>query len=199
MSPADAGGPGPSKTGQLEIGPLVTGRLILHPADESRRADLIAFLGNPAVMAVRKLGVLDHAAASEVVDDMIAHWDEHGFGMYAVTDRATGAYLGECGLRYLEDGTVPEISYGLLPEARGRGYAREAATATLRHGFEGIGLRRIVAFARGDNTISRRLLESLGFTLVWERPENGYSLVHYEAHGEAQGEAPGEAPGEPPA
>lgn len=162
---------------------LETERLILQPVGEGQRADLIAFLGTPAVMAVRKLGVLDAQAASAVVDEMIAHWREHGFGMYAVIERETGLFVGECGLRYLEDGTVPEISYGLLPAARGKGYGREAATASLHHGFGPLGQRRLVAFARGDNVISRALLESLGFTLLWERPEKGYTVVHYEAIG----------------
>lgn len=166
---------------------LQTERLILRPADEWQRASLVAFLGNPDVMAVRKLGVLDADAAGAVVDEMIAHWRTHGFGMYAVIERASGRFLGECGLRYLEDGTVPEISYGLLPEARGKGYAREAATATLRHGFDTLGHRRIVAFARGDNAVSRRMLETLGFSLLWEKPENDYTLVHYEALAAAEG------------
>ncbi|MDF1794732.1 MAG: GNAT family N-acetyltransferase [Thalassobaculaceae bacterium] len=160
---------------------IETDRLILQPVDEGQRADLIAFLGEPAVMVVRKLGVLSPQAASAVVDEMIAHWRTHGFGMYAVIERATGAFMGECGLRYLEDGTVPEISYGLLPAARGKGYGREAATASMRHGFGPLRQSRIVAFARGDNVISRRLLESLGFALLWERAERDYSVVHYEA------------------
>lgn len=160
---------------------LETERLILRPVDEAQRANLIAFLGDPAVMRVRKLGVLDPVAASAVVDEMIDHWGQHGFGMYAVVDRDDGSFLGECGLRYLEDGTVPEISYGLLPIARGRGYAREAATATMRHGFGPLGQGRIVAFARGDNVISRTLLESLGFTLLSERQEAKHTVVHYEA------------------
>lgn len=158
-----------------------TERLILQPVDECQRANLIAFLGTPEVMSVRKLGVLDAEAASAVVDEMIAHWRTHGFGMYAVIERETGAFLGECGLRYLEDGTVPEISYGLHTAGRGKGYAREAATATVREGFGPLGQKRLVAFARGDNVISRTLLESLGFTLLWERPEAGYTVVHYEA------------------
>jgi [ribosomal protein S5]-alanine N-acetyltransferase len=142
---------------------------------------MIAFLGDPAVMAVRKLGVLDSVAASLVVDEMIDHWRDHGFGMYAVIERDSGLFLGECGLRFLEDGTVPEISYGLLSAARGKGYAREAATASVAQGFDVLGHRRLVAFARGDNAISRGLLESLGFRLLWERAEGDHSLVHYEA------------------
>ncbi len=160
---------------------LETDRLTLRPVDESQRANLVSFLGTPEVMSVRKLGVLGPDAASAVVDGMIQHWREHGFGMYAVIERESGAFLGECGLRYLEDGTVPEISYGLHTAGRGKGYAREASTATLRHGFGPLALPRIVAFARGDNAISRRLLESLGFALLWERPEAGYTVVHYEA------------------
>ena len=162
-------------------GPIQTGRLILQPVEEAHRSDLITFLGAQEVMSVRKLGVLDRDAASAVVDEMIAHWREHGFGMYAVIEREGGAFLGECGLRYLEDGTVPEISYGLLTAGRGKGYAREASVATLAHGFGPLALPRIVAFARGDNVISRTLLESLGFSLVWERQKEGRTVVHYEA------------------
>ncbi|MCR9267805.1 MAG: GNAT family N-acetyltransferase, partial [Alphaproteobacteria bacterium] len=160
---------------------LATARLDLKPVDgEAYRADLIAFLGTPAVMAVRKLGVLDAEAASAVVDEMIAHWRAHGFGMYAVIERESNLFLGECGIRFLEDGTVPEISYGLLPAARGKGYAKEASVATLAHGFAALGQQRIVAFARGDNAVSRGLLGSLGFRLLWERAKTDYTLVHYE-------------------
>ena len=162
-------------------GTIETERLSLRPIDESQRATLIDFLGTPEVMSVRKLGVLAPEAASAVVDDMISHWRTYGFGMYAVIERETGTFLGECGLRYVEDGTAPEISYGLHSFARGKGYAREAATATLRQGFGPLGQKRLVASARGDNVISRTLLESLGFTLLWEKPKEGYTVVHYEA------------------
>ena len=160
---------------------IETERLLLKPVDESQRANLIAFLGTPEVMSVRKLGVLPPEVASGVVDEMIDHWRTYGFGMYAVIERESGTFLGECGLRYLEDGTVPEISYGLHTPARGKGYAREAAVATLREGFGPLGQKRLVAFARGDNVISRSLLESLGFTLLWEKQEADYTVVHYEA------------------
>lgn len=164
---------------------IETERLILEPVAEAHRADLIAFLGDPAVMSVRKLGVLDAPAASAVVDRMIAQWPAFGYGMYAVIERASGAFIGECGLRAPDQGTAPELSYGLLTPARRKGYAREAATATIRQGFEVLGRDRLVAFARGDNAISRRLLESLGFALVGEHPKNGYTVVQYAAEAEA--------------
>lgn len=160
---------------------IQTERLILEPVAEAHRADFIAFLGDPAVMSVRKLGVLDAPAASAVVVRMIAQWPAYGYGMYAVIERESGAFIGECGLRAPDQGTAPELSYGLLTPARRKGYAREAATATIRHGFETLGCDRLVAFARGDNAISRSLLESLGFSLVGERPKNGYTVVQYAA------------------
>ena len=131
-------------------------------------------------MAIRKLGVLAPSAAAQVVDEMVDHWHRHGFGMFAVVETATGRFLGECGLRYLEDGSVPEISYGLLPAARGKGYAREAAAVTLSFGFETLDCERLVAFARGDNAVSRHLLTSLGFRLLWEKPEGRHTVVHFE-------------------
>lgn len=166
---------------------IQTERLILEPVAERHRENLIAFLGDPAVMSVRKLGVLDTSAASQVVNRMIAQWSSHGYGMFAVIERDTGAFLGECGLRAPEQGTIPELSYGLLTAARRKGYAREAATATVEHGFGPLGQPTLVAFARGDNAISRRLLESLGFELVGERPKDGYTVVQYEARARGEG------------
>lgn len=138
-----------------------------------------AFYGDPEVMEIRKYGVLDAQAARGQLEDMVEHWRAHAFGMWAVEELVSGAFAGECGLRWREDGADVELSYGLYPRFRGRGLATEAANAALDFGIGVLGLERIVALSRGDNRVSHRVLEKLGMELESRTQEGAYGLVRY--------------------
>jgi RimJ/RimL family protein N-acetyltransferase len=56
-----------------------------------------------------------------------------------------------------------EIGYWLLTEGRGRGIATRVARALATHAFH-VGLRRVEAVVRPENTASIRVLERAGFT-----------------------------------
>ncbi|HSC48038.1 MAG TPA: GNAT family N-acetyltransferase [Gammaproteobacteria bacterium] len=86
-----------------------------------------------------------------------------GFGLYAVELKADGAAIGICGLIKRESLPDVDIGFAFLARYRGRGYAREAAEATLAQGQQAYGLRRILAIVSPDNDRSIRLLEGLGF------------------------------------
>ena len=156
-----------------------TARLTLRPVQLLDAPAFEAFYGDPEVMAIRKYGVLNAEVARGQVNGMVEHWRAHGFGIRVVEERATGEFAGECGLRWLEDGSDVELSYGLHTRFRGRGLATEAARATLDFAVEVLGLRRIVALSRGDNIRSHRVLEKLGMTLQWRKHEGAHGLVQY--------------------
>ena len=61
---------------------------------------------------------------------------------------------------------VLELSYGLTPEAWGRGYATEAAAALVGRGFAELELAALLGMARPANCASHRVLEKLGFVYV---------------------------------
>jgi ribosomal-protein-alanine N-acetyltransferase len=98
------------------------------------------------------------------LDLFIEHWREHGFGVWAVIDRATGDLIGQCGLKYLPESPEVEILYALDSPYWGRGIATEAAGAALRHGFESTPLDRIVAVAMPEHLRSHRVMQKLGMT-----------------------------------
>lgn len=58
-----------------------------------------------------------------------------------------------------------QIGYELSPEYWGQGYATEAVSMALSYAFD-IGLSRVVAYARPENSRSIRVLEKLGFEQV---------------------------------
>jgi len=88
-----------------------------------------------------------------------------GYGRVAVERRSDGMFLGMCGLDreiwYPDD---LEIGWRLVPEARGQGYATEAARAWIDHGFDVLDLPRIISIADVPNLKSIAVMERLGFT-----------------------------------
>ncbi|MDA1309677.1 MAG: GNAT family N-acetyltransferase [Proteobacteria bacterium] len=160
---------------------LVTERVSLRQFTEVHRSDMVGFYGDPEVMNIRKYGARDPAAANQAFDVLLGHWDQHGFGMFAAHERVSSAFMGECGLRFLDDGTAIEVSYGLLTAFRGQGLATEAAKRCLQHGFGALDLKTIVAFSRGDNVGSHRVLEKIGMRFVGREDRGTHAVVRYEA------------------
>jgi ribosomal-protein-alanine N-acetyltransferase len=94
--------------------------------------------------------------------------DSQGFGLYAVEERSTGAFIGFTGLSPVsfEANFAPatEIGWRLAHAAWGHGYATEAARAVLRHAFGGLALSALVSFTAARNVRSRRVMEKIGMT-----------------------------------
>jgi ribosomal-protein-alanine N-acetyltransferase len=72
--------------------------------------------------------------------------------------------IGTCGYYdWNKTARWAEIGYDLEPEYWGQGIMTEALRATLKHGFEEMGLNRIQAIIDSKNTRSLRLIQRLGF------------------------------------
>jgi RimJ/RimL family protein N-acetyltransferase len=116
-----------------------------------------------------------------IVQRRIDHQERHGFTIWAVVEKATSGLVGACGLKHLDDGPEIEVGYHLARPAWGKGYATEAARACLRHGFDRLGLPRIVAVVDPLNHASQRVIEKIG--LKFERMGRYYNkeLRYYAA------------------
>lgn len=151
----------------MSVTTVTTARLLLRGWRESDRDPFAAMNADPEV--ARYLPTpLDRASSDALVDRMVAHWVEHGFGLWAVERHDDGAFLGFTGLYRpaFEAHFTPavEVGWRLAREAWGQGFATEAARAALEFGFETIGLAEIVSFTVPDNERSRRVMERLGMT-----------------------------------
>jgi RimJ/RimL family protein N-acetyltransferase len=110
----------------------------------------------------------------------IAQHEQHGFGSCAVELLATGRVIGAAGLGHLAETDEIEVGYRFLKEHWGRGYATEAARASIAFGFEELGLDRIIAVALPENRPSRRVMEKCGMTFVGVTTHHGLPHVKYE-------------------
>jgi [ribosomal protein S5]-alanine N-acetyltransferase len=95
----------------------------------------------------------------------LAHWDERGFGRWALFDSASGGFVGRGGLRQVEIDAVPvvELGYAIVAERWGEGLATELGATAIEIGFRDLDLEEIVAFTLPNNVASRRVMEKLGF------------------------------------
>lgn len=59
----------------------------------------------------------------------LRNYEQYGVGLWAIEDRATGAFLGDCGLTYqtVEGDQFLEIGYHLQHRHQGHGYGLESA------------------------------------------------------------------------
>jgi RimJ/RimL family protein N-acetyltransferase len=92
----------------------------------------------------------------------VASYDRHGFGLCLVLLKETNEPIGMCGLIRRDTLDDVDIGYALLPRFWSKGYASEAAQATLAYARDVVGLKRVVAITDPANAGSIRVLEKLG-------------------------------------
>jgi ribosomal-protein-alanine N-acetyltransferase len=156
---------------------IETERLVLRRFTAGDLDKLVELRADPQVM--RYIGDQSREKVEQRLQYYISHYEPHGFGMWAVIDKRTGAMIGWCGLIFLDETPEVEVGYGVARDYWGRGLMTEAARACLRYGFEHAALKRIVAVAMPENTASRRIMEKLGMRYEKNVHHYGHDLAYY--------------------
>jgi ribosomal-protein-alanine N-acetyltransferase len=160
---------------------LATPRLTLRPFTMDDLHPLFDILQQPEIF---KYFPRTDAPPLERVERMIAFYikqaEDHGFSCWAVDLKETGELIGWCGLNHLPETDEDEVAYLLSQAHHGKGYATEAARASLDFGFNTIGLDRIIALVHPENIPSRRVAEKLGMTLLDRKVYWDLELLRYE-------------------
>jgi RimJ/RimL family protein N-acetyltransferase len=148
-----------------------------------RPEDLDALSGitrDPEVMRYIGHGrPLTREETRENLSNIIAAFRRRGFGRWALELKETGALVGYCGLSAGNEEVGVELAYMLARGAWGCGLAIEAGRASLRYGFERLGVGSIAGLTMHDNRRSRRVLERLGMSFVRDAHFYGFDCVHY--------------------
>jgi RimJ/RimL family protein N-acetyltransferase len=154
-----------------------TPRLLLQRMTLRDLPDIARMQADAETMATLG-GVRDAAQSRRMLEDWVAHWDAHGFGLWIARDAATNEFAGRGGLQHTVVGGRPEIevAYGFLPAFWGRGLASELAEASVRAGFEELRLADLVCFTLTTNRASQRVMEKAGF--VFEGNVEHANLPH---------------------
>jgi len=146
---------------------METERLVLRNWQDADSAPFAALNADPRVMEFFP-STLSHAESDAAIARYRTHIDTHGWGPFAIEEKATGVFVGFVGLAVprFDAPFMPavEVAWRLTRESRGEGYATEAARAVVGFGFETVGLDTLVAMATEWNRPSRRVMEKLGMT-----------------------------------
>ncbi|QMU68074.1 GNAT family N-acetyltransferase [Streptacidiphilus sp. P02-A3a] len=146
---------------------IETPRLLLRRWRDEDLLPFAAINADPEVM--RWIGdgsAWDEARTREALKRIETHWDELGFGLFAVEVKETGELAGFTGLsvpHFLPE-VMPavEIGWRLGRPFWGQGLATEAARAALDQAFRGWGLERVVSILQIGNLGSERIMVKLG-------------------------------------
>jgi RimJ/RimL family protein N-acetyltransferase len=168
-------------------GAIGTRRLVLTQWRSDHFARVAQLSGDPESMRYTG-GTMDEAAAWREFAATAGHWMLRGYGIYAV--EAEGRLVGGVGLYRPLGWPEIELGWSLTADARGNGYATEAATAVRDIAAEQ-GMRRLASFIHPDNAASRNVAERLGATVEGEIVLNGApAIVHRHVMDEARQPAP---------
>lgn len=140
---------------------IETKRLIL------RLPQLADFDGYATMMADAETaryigGQIPRAAAWRKFLQMPGAWAMQGFAMFSLVEKATGAWIGQAGPWMPEGWPGTEVGWSLRRESTGKGYATEAAIASIGWAFENLGWTEVIHSIQPANKMSITMAERLG-------------------------------------
>jgi RimJ/RimL family protein N-acetyltransferase len=148
-----------------------------------------ALCANPEVM--RSMGdgtTLPRETVAHWIDVCYTKYATRGYGTSAVIEKATGEFIGYCGVVCPPANDFDEVIYAFVPTAWGKGYATEVASAMIKYVFGISTLDTIYATIAPANKKSQHVADKLGmrFEREWD-DEGDIALVYAITREEAMG------------
>ena len=160
---------------------LTTPRLRLDPVTTTEFPAIASLNSDPRVQRFLCLNKVPPAYEEALADlpCLLSAPAPTGGGLWCISNRSTGDFLGLVLLLYTGDHTEVEFGYRLLPKFWGQGYATEAGRAVVNHAFGGLGLTALCAIIHPANLASSAVAEKLGFVRTGNKSQLGFNLDHY--------------------
>ena len=145
---------------------LETSRLIIRPFEINDLSEFEKLLDIPEVIGWQmqksnSKGFLSWHISNYINMDII-----NGIVCFGIFDKVNGNVLGAVGAGKHDDLYETEIFYNLLPEARGNGFAVEAAKAVTEWALRDYSIPYIIGTAAVDNISSQKVLEKCGYQFI---------------------------------
>jgi RimJ/RimL family protein N-acetyltransferase len=144
-----------------------TPRLILRPVTIEDIDDFFELDSNPNVH--KFLGnqpVKTKEQSKEMIESILKQYAEFGLGRLAIVKKDTGEFIGWSGIKYEQnvrkEFNYYDLGYRLKEKFWGKGYATEAALASLDYGFYNLKLKEICAAAETNHIASNTILKKIG-------------------------------------
>ena len=115
------------------------------------------------------------------IEQHLAHYERHGFGIRTVLLRATGEIIGRCGLlrRDLDGAVEIELMYVLSQCFWGQGLASEAARGIRDYAWQSLGFTRLISLIAPGNIASKRVAMAVGLRFLRHTQFDGQPVEVY--------------------
>jgi RimJ/RimL family protein N-acetyltransferase len=157
--------PDKSASAALHVAPtLESARLRLRAWRAEDLTPLSAMMAEPEVARFLSSAraPMDRIDAWRTLALNVGHWALRGYGLFAVEEKSSGAFIGRVGAWRPEGRAEIELGWGLARAQWGRGYAQEAARAAGDWIFATQSIPRLASFIHVQNTASQKLAARLG-------------------------------------
>lgn len=146
-------------------------------------ADMAALHLDPEVSRYLS-GVRPADETERYMDTKLAHWDQHGFGLWVLRTH-DGAFAGRAGIHHVvfEGAAEVDVAYTFRRTVWGQGFATEVARALVEIGLGRQGLPSLIGIASAQNLASHRVLEKSGFGFERRTTFKGDEVVVYRLGG----------------
>ncbi len=125
-------------------------------------------------------GPLREDQAWRVMAAHLGHWHLRGYGIWMIVPKEGQTAVGGCGFFWPEGWPRRELTWWLLPEARGTGAAVEVSNAAIRHAYENYGWSLVETHMDDRNQAARKLVHKLsGQEIAREMFPDGKSRTVY--------------------
>lgn len=121
----------------------------------------------------------DREHAWRTMTNLMGHWALRGFGMWALEEKTTGAFIGYAGPYYPETWPAREIGWTIGRGYWGKGFATEAAGTALAHARDTLKWRRAIHVIHPDNHRSIAVATRIGSRREGEWLRGGTHLHIY--------------------
>ncbi|MAK65352.1 MAG: GNAT family N-acetyltransferase [Maricaulis sp.] len=93
---------------------------------------------------------------------IVGHWELRGYGFFSVIEKSSGTWLGRIGPWYPHGWPQPEVGWSLNRASWRKGYAAEAAQATLDWVFDTLGWEDVIHLIDAQNVASMGVAQKMG-------------------------------------
>ncbi|MEE9434572.1 MAG: GNAT family N-acetyltransferase [Sphingorhabdus sp.] len=140
---------------------IETERLILRVPNGDDLDGWAGFHADPLTMK-HLGGIQSRSEAWRSLCAMVGAWEIRGFAMFSMILKDSGKWIGRTGPWQPELWPGTEIGWGVASAHEGKGYAFEAAVASLDYAFDVLGWSDVIHCINPENTPSQKLAQRLG-------------------------------------
>jgi len=146
---------------------IQTKRLLLRPFTPADFDSLYAIFSDAEVMRYYPKPY-DAATTQRWLDWNLQNYREHGFGIWAVILKETGAFIGDCGLtmQNIDGQLLPEIGYHFHKNYWRQGFGSEAAKAVRDWFFENTAYDSVYSYMTEANIPSQATAAANGMKKI---------------------------------